>query len=464
MPKKVTPEQRVAILRLIARGQDRETIAAAVGVTPGQVSAISAHVKMGTYALPEFGEQEEEVDGVPMERTSKLLQQFQKLEGARGRETQLAPIFLGADAESGEGVFWNPDPDSGTPNPHVLIVGESGTGKTYSISCVSAELAQQGVVSIVFDYGQGFSPSSLAQEFVDASHPVEVHAARDGVDINPLQIFPTDLHGPVNVAQRLADTFARVYRKIGVQQHALLRQAVLDVMADAGIRPDAPESWSGELPAFSCVHDKLAEYAADRQNSQARLAATSASHVSTIFIFNTFRPGGQRLSWSDMLGVSKRTVIIQLKGLEHSLERAVTEFILWNLIGFIEAMGPGPLRCFVVLDEAHKLSFDHGSPVEKLLREGRKFGLGVILASQQPDDFSPVAFANTATKMVFQIGDERSTVSRQLHRKIKNSHSFGDIYRVITKLPRGCAYVVTENIGRVVRIASFTDRMEHWQG
>ena len=55
----------------------------------------------------------------------------------------------------------------------------------------------------------------------------------------------------------------------------------------------------------------------------------------------------------------------------------MTEFLLWNLIGFIEAIGPGPLRCFVVLDEAHKLSFDRGSPVEKLLREGRKFGLGL---------------------------------------------------------------------------------------
>ena len=117
----------------------------------------------------------------------------------------------------------------------------------------------------------------------------------------------------------------------------------------------------------------------------------------------------------------------------------------------------------IVLDEAHKLSFDRGSPVEKLLREGRKFGLGLLLASQQPEDFSSVAFANTATKIIFQVGDERSTISRQLHRKIKNAHSFGEIYQLITKLPRGCAYVVSENIGRVVRIASFADRMLRWQ-
>jgi hypothetical protein len=48
------------------------------------------------------------------------------------------------------------------PNPHVLILGESGTGKTYSISCLTAELAQEGGVSMVFDSGQGFSPSTWA--------------------------------------------------------------------------------------------------------------------------------------------------------------------------------------------------------------------------------------------------------------------------------------------------------------
>ena len=57
MPKKVTPEQREAVLRMLAQGQDRDTIAAAVGVTPGQVSAISAHVRMGTYTLPNPEEQ-----------------------------------------------------------------------------------------------------------------------------------------------------------------------------------------------------------------------------------------------------------------------------------------------------------------------------------------------------------------------------------------------------------------------
>jgi hypothetical protein len=195
MPKKLTPEQREAVLAMLAQGQDRDTIAAAVGVTPGQVSAISAHVRMGTYALPDPENQRQDVIPVaePAERTSKLLRMLQHLEGAPGRETRLRPVLLGSDAETGEDVFWNPDPASGAANPHVLILGESGFGKTYTIASLSAELAQENIISVVFDYGQGFSPATLPAEFVKATNPLGLNAGRDGVDINPLQIFASDL-------------------------------------------------------------------------------------------------------------------------------------------------------------------------------------------------------------------------------------------------------------------------------
>src|SRR5205085_8535188 len=133
---------------------------------------------------------------------------------------------------------------------------------------VTAELARKGIVCLVFDYAQGFSPSTMPREFLDAVSPVELHAGRDGIDINPLQIFPSDLHGPVNVAQRVADTFARVYRRMGVQQHAVVRQAVLDVMADAGINPEAPESWTADLPPFRALQAKLEAYANNPLNPQ----------------------------------------------------------------------------------------------------------------------------------------------------------------------------------------------------
>jgi DNA phosphorothioation-dependent restriction protein DptH len=316
--------------------------------------------------------------------------------------------------------------------------------------------------SIVLDYGQGFTAGSSPDLFREYAKPVEIRASLEGIAINPLQLFPSDVRGPVNVAQRVADTFQRVYPQIGIQQHAILRQAILDVMLDEGITPDSPKSWNHSLPPFAALQGKLEAYAKDASYAQRRIASSVASHISTMFVFKTFQDSGVSLDWQDMLASGGRVYVIQLKGLEYSLERAVTEFLLWNLLGFVESVGPNPMRCFIVLDEAHKLAFGPGSPTEKLLREGRKFGLGLILASQQPEDFSSVAFANTATKMVFQVGDDKGGIARQLARKVVNSHSFAEITALITKLPRGWAYFMSDNIGRVVHIASFEERMARW--
>ncbi len=448
MRAKLTDGQRNEVLRLLAQGEDRETIAATVGVTPSQVSAVAAHVTMGTHKLPQ------------LERGEGLGRALESAPegGVVPEKRVLRPVLLGTDVETGDSAFWDPDPSSGTANPHVLVLGESGFGKTYAISCLLGELAEQGVLSVVFDYGQGFSSETLPREFVSAVRPKEIQASRDGINLNPLQILPGDVLGPVNVAQRISDTFARVYPKIGVQQHAVLRQAVVDLMENAGISGGDKRTWRRALPAFRQLSERLDSYGGDSTRSRSRFATSVAAHVSTMFVYNTFRPSGRSLSWPEMLASKGRVFTIQLKGLEYSLERAVTEFLLWNLVGYMESSGPSCLRCFVVLDEAHRLSFDAGSPVEKLLREGRKFGLGLILASQQPEDFNPVAFANTATKIVFQIGDERTAISRRLHRKVRNVQTFTDIYRTITKLPRGTAYVLTNNVGRVVRITPWKDR------
>jgi DNA phosphorothioation-dependent restriction protein DptH len=445
---------------MLEQGTPREVIAQTVGVTPGQVSAVAAHKKMGTYAsepptttthLPEDGNFP---TGPRLVRTN---------EQAKHPNTEPAAgaILVGIDVSDGSPIYWNPTA-AASANPHVLILGESGYGKTYTTSCLLAELAQSQVSSVVFDYGQGFSSASSPSLFRERARAVDFELNRDGIAINPLEIFSVDLHGPATVAQRVADTFTRVYPRIGVQQHAVIRQAVLEVLSDHGIKQFDRTTWNLRAPHFRNLERKLATLADDVGASNRRVALAAASHISTLFVFDTFRSSGRTLGWDDLLN-RPQTWVLQLGGLESSVERAVTEFLLWNLIRFVEARGPGPLRCFVVLDEAHKMSFAPGSPVEKLLREGRKFGLGVILASQQPEDFSPVAFANTATKLIFQVSDDRGVISRLLYRKTRNREVGAYASEVITKLPRGSAYLVTENTGRVVTITSFEDRLARWR-
>src|SRR5712671_6788650 len=50
MPAPVTVAQRQAVISLLNSGLSRDEVAARLGLKPGQVSAIKAHISMGTYS------------------------------------------------------------------------------------------------------------------------------------------------------------------------------------------------------------------------------------------------------------------------------------------------------------------------------------------------------------------------------------------------------------------------------
>jgi hypothetical protein len=102
-------------------------------------------------------------------------------------------IPIGFDSSTGALQFWE---YTNLPNPHLLIVGESGTGKTYSTQAICAEFAQRNYPVVVFDFGQGFAYGSSPPEFQTFAKPVEIQAARSGVAINPLTIFSEDISLP----------------------------------------------------------------------------------------------------------------------------------------------------------------------------------------------------------------------------------------------------------------------------
>jgi DNA phosphorothioation-dependent restriction protein DptH len=371
----------------------------------------------------------------------------------------LSPIAVpvGPEVNTRKDVYWDPDPEYGNANPHLMIIGESGFGKTYAIQCLIAELAQRGVPSVVIDYGQGFDLKSSPKEFVQATHPTEILAGEHGININPLQIHVNDINGPVNVAVRVSDSFSRIYG-IGVQQHAVLRDVILEVFEERKIYKTDKVSWGRPAPYLSEVQDKLEVIAADRQHGKSKIALSLKSHISTFFIFNTFRASGTALDWDSILVEKNKVLIIQLRGLEGRTQQVVTEFLLWDLYYYMMRTGPSQLRLFCVLDEAHNLSFDKGTPVDKLVREARKFGVGLILSSQQPADFTELAFSNTASKLVFQTSDVNRHVSSKLVNKSENILNAKSLATEISRLPRGRAFFITRNLGALIDVSSFSER------
>jgi hypothetical protein len=59
-------------------------------------------------------------------------------------------------------------------------------------------------------------------------------------------------------------------------------------------------------------------------------------------------------------------------------------------------------RIFLVLDEAWKL-VKHSNSLETIIREGRKYGAGIVIASQLIEDIDAPFLANIATLFVFRV-------------------------------------------------------------
>lgn len=98
-----------------------------------------------------------------------------------------------------------------------------------------------------------------------------------------------------------------------------------------------------------------------------------------------------------------------ITALRETEKRLFVEFRLQELFTHAQAQGPIPadektLRHLLIIDEAHLfLREDSDNILNRIAKEGRKFGLGLICASQSPNHFSEDFFANVATKVILGV-------------------------------------------------------------
>jgi hypothetical protein len=65
------------------------------------------------------------------------------------------------------------------------------------------------------------------------------------------------------------------------------------------------------------------------------------------------------------------------------------------------------LKVLVVLDEAWKIASDERSDAITIVREGRKYQFGLIVASQNPTDINEAIFSNVGTTFILRVKFER---------------------------------------------------------
>jgi DNA phosphorothioation-dependent restriction protein DptH len=261
-------------------------------------------------------------------------------------------------------------------NRHMLIFGASGSGKTYGIQCLLAEMAHQQLRSLIVDYTDGFLPQQIESRFAEVVSPKNHFVKTERLPLNPFRrqmqlidpSIPAIEESPFEVATRIASIFTSVYETMGDQQTATLIRVL-----ESGIEGSDQFSLDDILSLL-------------REETQ--YGESLANKVEPLVKSRPFRDE-EGSAWDEMLSSQGNWVhVLQLKGLALDIQKMVTEFVLWDLWDYAQNTGSKNRPIPIVLDEIQNLDHSSDSPIDKMLREGRKFGLSMILATQTTSQFN----------------------------------------------------------------------------
>jgi DNA phosphorothioation-dependent restriction protein DptH len=282
-------------------------------------------------------------------------------------------LLIGTNVANGEPVYWHYG-HPGLANRHLLLFGSSGSGKTYGIQCLLAEMAAQHLHSAIIDYTDGFLPNQVEQRFAEIAQPRNHYVRIDKLPLNPfrrqMQVIDPDMpaieESSFDVATRIASIFTSVFN-MGDQQSATLIRAL-----DAGIGSGRTFTLDDLLPML---------------RDEGTTGETLANKLEPFVRSQPFRDSDGS-AWDGILSSAGNWVnVLQLKGLSRDIFRIVTEFALWDLYDYACNTGSKNRPIPVVLDEIQNLNHGSDSPIDKMLREGRKFGLSLMLATQTTSNF-----------------------------------------------------------------------------
>ena len=298
---------------------------------------------------------------------------------AKPRAVEALPIpdriLLGRTVSGDKPVYW----EFGNPelaNRHMLIFGSSGMGKTYAIQCLLCEMGRKGQNSLILDYTDGFTNDKLEKATVENLKPEQHYIYNNPLPINPFKVQVTYQDGLAfadkhyDVAKRVAAIFKSVY-DLGDQQFSTLTDAVTD-----GLERDATAFTLAELLAV------LQNYIGDNLHASGTVR-TTMSKLKPFIQGNPFASEKQEIGWQALFGdINCRSHIFQFHRIDKASARAVIEFVLWDLYGFVSGSGNKETPRVVVLDEVQNLDLGSDAPVGKYLTEGRRHGLALMVATQ----------------------------------------------------------------------------------
>jgi hypothetical protein len=321
-------------------------------------------------------------------------------------------VDLGTD-QANNSVIWNIETKG---SPHAFIVGSTGAGKSVTTRRIINSFSTANVPTMILDYH-----GDMADNAPPGAQVLSV--IQDGLGFHPFDIGsdPRQLNASLH---EIAEVVAFVC-DLGVIQQTNVYRALVECFRALGW---ANGQQGQRLPTMDEFADAVESVEKGAQGKNAR------ARIMPITDFGLFRDDS---SGFNPRGLGKG-LVIDLRGLLDGVQLAASAFILRKLYREMFSWpADSTMKLAAVLDEAHRFAKDRSLP--KILKEGRKYGVSVIVASQSVDDFDKNVLVNCGTKIVFRTNFPESKVVA----KLLQGQGGRDLHDEITKLPVGNAFVTT---------------------
>lgn len=347
-----------------------------------------------------------------------------------GDASETPSVFLGTNAATNADVRW---PLTVQGNPHLLIGGLPGMGKTTCLLNVSRQLVEANVSPIIFSYHE-----DIDERLADSLDDVRF-IDFDGLGFNPLHVLDrTNAMAHLDVAGAMRDIFCAVYPDLGDLQADRIRRAIRDSFTEAGWGKDASVADLHE-PAF----DRFLEILRTdpKPNPSLRSLLTRLDELDD---YGFFRSGSAHGS----LWEGHQPTVIRIHTTQNqNLQRAFAALVFYGLYKDMFRRGiQSRITHALIFDEAHRASGLELIPT--MAKECRKYGISLVLASQEAKDFNVSVFSAIANYLVLRLTEADA---KALTRNVADSRQERALIDRIKQMDRFKALYFTEG-SRAARV------------